>query len=460
MERAIKLSLVFVFAMLFFTQVPAYDKYSGCELHANITTKEYSFLVKVLVACAGVPREDISIKVSGPENFVVSGVTDSQGIFSFTAETPGYYIISTPFTDDKILLRRPAKLTVTRNFNNYQICSPEVSSVLIKDSEKEFMLALYDKNCAIYSTQSPEFEIHYGSWPYIKSVFKAGKHINIELPDIIVTGTPFIVKAYDNSAPLANVKIKVDEHEVLTDSEGRASLTLPTEGTFELIAEKMGFVSTSITIKVEKPRKFSVIMPSKVAQNKLFEITVKDSVSGVPVSGVEVLVGEKKFITDKSGRVFTSASSLGKVPVIFTKQGYETYRSEIFVEKSSKENNLLVSYPNSLYPGSSFSIIVQTADGPVEGASVVIGDKEYVTDAGGVAKIDPMRPGVYLAHIKKSGFEEVFVKITVVPLDKFPENYQKVESPHIGYFIALCCSLAIMFIGLYMMWHRRRYGYV
>ncbi|MCD6247820.1 MAG: carboxypeptidase regulatory-like domain-containing protein [Candidatus Diapherotrites archaeon] len=438
--------------------------FSVCKIYTNYGEIDGKFQATVMFICDGFAIPEKEFTIIGPENFKLKAKTDGNGVFAFTPEKVGGYYINVIMdgstTDSKILVHKRPEITVKRNFNTYKICADvNLGLFKIRDGESTIILLQEPDNCATYVTDSDSFIIIAGGEGfYTENIFKAGKFVRISVPEKIIAGKQFVVRAYDNSEPIEGALIKIGDVEKTTDAEGKATFIFSEPKEMQIVAKKTGLKESSLSIKIEEGQALKLSIPSKISPNQAFEVKVTDG-SG-PVKGAIVSVGGDKRVTGEDGTALFSVGSSGTYAVKAVKDGFYEGKAllTIGVEKTAIKE-MYISIPELMYEGQVLSVIVNSLEGPVKGAKIEINGKEYFTDAEGRARIAGLSAGSYKVKIEKSGFAPTEAKVKIIKsiVEERPVIREDVK---IALFIALVCSLGICFIGTYMVWHKRRYGFV
>ncbi len=160
-----------------------------------------------------------------------------------------------------------------------------------------------------------------------------------------------------------NATITVAGYSALSDSSGFYNLsTLVLEGTYNIIAQKLGFdpsignvsvnfssyvIQKNMTLKAETPAQESETLTPLVFGK------VTDT-SGSALSGVNVSLGNSTVVTNTSGEYsFRPLVSVGTYPIIAIKQNYDNYYANLnFTLSTSSVNHNITMSPSNLnnYP--------------------------------------------------------------------------------------------------------------
>jgi uncharacterized membrane protein len=240
---------------------------------------------------------------------------------------------------------------------------------------------------------------------------------NFCLNEIIVPGsiTGSITNAEDGSA-ISGAEVSDGSRTALTDALGTYTINNVPPGSYQVIASKEGYESSSLTVTV-----FSGV--TAVANFSLSEIIVPGTITGSitnaedgsAISGAEVSVGSRTALTDALGTYTIDNVPAGSYPVVASKEGYETTSLTVDVlPKATAVANFYLS--EIVVPGSITGIVTDAKYGsPIVGATVSDGtSRTATTDASGKYIIVDVPPGSYEVIASKQGYESVTSSTTVV----------------------------------------------
>ncbi len=449
--------------LLSFSAFASVEDCTVLEMHPSIVIEEESARISVIAECDGSALQNAKIKITYPSGETSTTKTSSTGeIFLETSER-GRFIFEFLMADGALTNEKtiefPEKemnLTVTRNGDTYTVCSDsDVTQFEVVDNGTLNIIPAGENNCADYTTESGEFsaavtEFNEETEEFTETVIGAGKRLRIEAPEEVFAGQSFVARVFDNSEPAEGATVKFMGEEKKANADGEVVFTPLESGELMLTASKEGLASAEAkTTAVEELQELSVEFPPETMPGKLIEIEVK--AGETPVEGAIVSLGETKKATNEEGLAFFSVTEKGMFDLSVSKKGFNEFFSTMqsVVEEIPR---LEIIAPQKLPEGHSLRVSVESDNKPVEGATVVAGEKEMQTGTEGAAVFTGLNAGKIEISASKEGFEGASAETEIV---KAPE--QVVESGP-DYLPAAVGGIAIILlvIGIARFYFKRR----
>ena len=313
-------------------------------------TEETSFQITIIDNSAlgqGIPG--VAVRISWDDTIHVTGISgttvvqapsvDQTTEFTINASCPGYEPATKPITvvdsSSYLIIEAPNSLYEGENFDVIIQGQTPFHTEFIDNAEVIF-------NSTLYHTVNGRVQIHA---PYVQNdqVFQltaskegflsAKKNIlvknremhqlEIEAPDLVTAGTPFIVSVTSKGLPVETVSVYFQNHLFFTNSSGQVIITAPlVEGDtrYEITAQKTGYLDASV---------FITVLPQE-ERNEYGRIHgVISSSTGYPLENVSVcairLDDDAKTcdVTDIHGSYFLSIPS-GQYTIQARKKFYTT----------------------------------------------------------------------------------------------------------------------------------------
>lgn len=308
----------------------------------------------------------------------------------------------------------------------------------------------------------------------VKVVFNK---INLILPPMSVTAVclqtsdeefktvSFQLKSTDGITirNLVKAAITIDGDTLYSDDKGEAKASI-SQGSHTMKISKYGYWPIDATLTV-----FSDTTISEVLTEKATDATflVKDKISGMPVNGCELTIGNQVHISGPDGTVGFSA-----LPPEFSVKGIkEHYRDT--VQSFTIQSGTLIFYIEPVLYRAEFQITNIFSNISLPGISVLVGNDSLKTDASG-------KTFIYLSHtqyplkITHTYYEEVTDSVTVssdtlfnywlTPLYadvkfRLTKNTTPVNSALIEINDTTCVTNAFGIANLYRLPTRKTYNY-
>jgi len=143
----------------------------------------------------------------------------------------------------------------------------------------------------------------------------------------IYQGETLTVTVTSGSMPLANVNVEFAETTIATDSQGKATFTVPDPGVesaiYTIIAEKAGYTTAEKSITVIKVYQIQIVGPSTApAMGESFSVSV--IVNGAPLAGATATFNGKTYTSDATGKVtLTAPNNAGDYAIVASYGNYK-----------------------------------------------------------------------------------------------------------------------------------------
>jgi uncharacterized membrane protein len=218
----------------------------------------------------------------------------------------------------------------------------------------------------------------------------------------------------DGSA-ISGVEVSDGSRTALTDGAGSYTIDNVPPGSYQVVASKDGYESSSLTVTVLEGNTAAanlcltrIIVPGSITGS------ITDAKDGSAISGAEVSDGSRTALTDALGTYTIDSVPPGSYQVVASKEGYESASLTVTVlEGSTAVANFSLS--QIISPGSITGRVIDAADGlPLVGATVTDGTRTTTTDGTGKYTIANVLPGTYQATASKAGYYSSSVAVTVL----------------------------------------------
>jgi subtilisin family serine protease/uncharacterized membrane protein len=238
---------------------------------------------------------------------------------------------------------------------------------------------------------------------------------NFSLSQIILPGsiTGSVTDAKDGAA-IVGVTVSDGTRTATTDASGKYTITAVPPGTYQVVASKEGYQTSSLTVSVLQGA-------IAVANFSLSQIILPGSITGSvtdakgsPIVGVAVTDGTRTALTDALGSYSIGNVTPGNYQVTASKSGYQSSSLTVsVVSGTTAVANFSLS--QIILPGSITGSVTDAKDGsPIGGAQVSDGIRTVLTDAAGKYTISNVPPGTYQVVASKEGYETSFSAVGVL----------------------------------------------
>jgi thermitase len=222
-----------------------------------------------------------------------------------------------------------------------------------------------------------------------------------------------VTDAEDGSA-ISGTEVSDGIRTALTDAAGQYTINDVPPGSYQVVASKEGYETSSLTVNV-------LSGTTSVADFSLTQTIVPGSITGSvtdgednsPIVGATVTDGTRTTTTDATGKYTIADVSPGSYEVTASREGYQTSSSTVDVLSGS---NAVVDFSLNevIVLGSITGSVTDAKDGsPVAGATVSDGVRTATTDATGKYTIADVPSGSYEVTASKEGYESMTSGVTV-----------------------------------------------
>jgi protocatechuate 3,4-dioxygenase beta subunit len=222
-----------------------------------------------------------------------------------------------------------------------------------------------------------------------------------------------VTDAGDSSA-ISGVRVSDGIRTYFTDSAGKYTIDNVPPGSYQVVADKEGYESSSLMVTVlEETTTVADFSLSQIIVLGSITGTVTDTEDGSPVAGATVTDGTRTTTTDATGEYNIANMPPGTYQVTASKSGYES--SSLTVTVSAEITAVAnLSLTRIIVAGAITGTVNDAEDGsPVAGATVSDGIRTTTTDSTGKYTIADVPPGTYQVTASKSGYESSSLTVTV-----------------------------------------------
>jgi thermitase len=224
-----------------------------------------------------------------------------------------------------------------------------------------------------------------------------------------------VTDAEDGSA-ISGAQVSDGIRTSFTDSAGKYTIDSVPPGNYQVVADKEGYESSSLTVTILQGSTAVVDFSlSEVIVTGAITGSVTDAEDGSPVAGAVVSDGTRTTTTDASGEYTITGVPVGNYQVNASKEGYES--SSLMATVLSGGTAVAdFSLNEIILPGSITGTVTDAKDGsPIAGAVVSDGTRTTTTDATGKYTIANMMPDTYQVMASKSDYHGSSLTVTVLP---------------------------------------------
>jgi uncharacterized membrane protein len=236
----------------------------------------------------------------------------------------------------------------------------------------------------------------------------------LSLSRIIVPGsiTGSATDAKDGS-PMVGATVSDGTRAATTDAFGKYTIVDVPAGSYQVVASKAGYQSSSLTVTV-------VAGATAIANFSLSQIILPGSITGSvanakgsPIVGAAVSDGTRTATTDATGKYTIANVPPGTYQVVASKEGYESSSRTVSVlQGATAIANFSLS--QIILPGSITGSVIDAKGSPIVGAAVTDGTRTATTDASGKYTIADVPLGTYQVVASKEGYDSLTSSVAVV----------------------------------------------
>jgi hypothetical protein len=219
----------------------------------------------------------------------------------------------------------------------------------------------------------------------------------------------------EDGSTISGAEVSDGIRTALTDGAGMYTIDGVPPGSYQVVASKEGYQTSSSTVAVLEG-------DTAVADFSLSEIVavpgsitglVTDANDGSPIVGATVTDGVGTATTDGAGKYTLADVPAGSHEVTASKEGYES--SCLMVDVLSGTTAVAdFSLIEIIVPGGITGTVTDAEDGsPIVGAMVTDGARTATTDAFGEYSLTDVLPGSYEVTASKEGYESTTSGVTV-----------------------------------------------
>jgi thermitase len=231
-----------------------------------------------------------------------------------------------------------------------------------------------------------------------------------------------------NGSAIFGAQVSDGTGTALTDALGSYTIDNVPPGSYQVVADKEGYVTSSLAVNV-------LSETTAVADFSLSQIVVPGSITGSvidakdgsPIVGAAVSDGNRTALTDALGSYTIGNVPPGSYQVVASKEGYETSSSTVSVlQGTTAIANFCLS--QIIVPGSITGSVTDAKDGsPMVGATVSDGARTALTDAGGQYIIGGVPEGSYTVTASAAGYPASSQAVSVVAAQTATVNFALTE---------------------------------
>jgi protocatechuate 3,4-dioxygenase beta subunit len=238
---------------------------------------------------------------------------------------------------------------------------------------------------------------------------------NFSLSQIILPGsiTGSVTDAKDGS-PIVGATVSDSVRTATTDATGKYTIADVPPGTYQVVASKQGYQSSSLTVNVLSGATAlanlslsQIILPGSITGS------VTDAKDGSPIVGATVSDSVRTATTDATGTYTIANVPPGSYQVTASKEGYQSSSSTVGVlQGATAVANFSLS--QIILPGRITGTVTSAKDGsPLVGATVSDSIRTATTDATGKYTIANVLPGTYQVVASKEGYQNSSLTVNV-----------------------------------------------
>ena len=317
---------------------------SAGEASLNLIDDTYNYTVSK----SGFEEETGSVTVAG------SAVTETVVL------TPQTYNVSFNVTDESSTAIQGANISINGN-------------TITTDTNGDASINLPNGNYS-YTVSKDGFEGYPGSI----SVTGDDVPVDITMSESSYT-VLFNVNMEGSEEPLGNANISIDGNDLLTNTEGNASVSLP-NGEYPYTITLSGYEEETGSIIVSGSNVTEDVALTQLTYSLSFNVRDENT---DPLQGAVITVNETELTTDQNGDASVNLPD-GDYPYTVSKDGYGNESGSVTISGTNfTENVVLTTTKYTL----TFSVTDENSD-PIEGATIEVNQTTLSTNAAGEVSID------------------------------------------------------------------------
>jgi thermitase len=423
------------------------DGYQSSSLTVNVvseTTAVANFSLSQIVVPGSITgsvtdaKDGAAIVGATVSDGTRTATTDASGKYTITAVPPGTYQVTASksgYQSSSLTVNVVSETTAVANFSLSQILTPGSITGSVTDAKDGSAISGAQVSAGtrtVTTDASGKYTVANvppGTYVVVASkagyqnssltvnVFSGGTTIaKFSLSQILTPGsiTGSVTDAQGGS-PIVSATVSDGNRTATTDASGKYTIADVPSGTYQVVASKEGYESSSLTV--------SVLSGATVLANlSLSQIILPGSITGAvtnakdgsPIVGVAVSDGTRTATTDATGKYTIANVPPGTYQVVASKEGYES--SSLTVSVLSGATVLAnLSLSQIILPGSITGSVTNAKDGsPIVGAVVSDGNGTALTDALGTYTIADVPSGTYQVVATKQGYESSSLTVNVL----------------------------------------------
>src|SRR5699024_1927675 len=201
----------------------------------------------------------------------------------------------------------------------------------------------------------------------------------------------------EESVPVSNVSMTLNDREIYTDVNGQAVFSEVPVGeatyTINSVPEGYSLEQTTGTVVVDPttPTEATINLSADVDTNNIEFVVTNEAFE--PINGVEIQIADSVYTTTETGRVETEALPVGgySYDVISAPEGFEIPVSGSVNVVESAPTEEAIALPTSVTYGSLLVNVVDDSQQPIIGAELTLGEQTAITNGSGHAIFEDLK---------------------------------------------------------------------
>src|SRR5699024_9907312 len=222
--------------------------------------------------------------------------------------------------------------------------------------------------------------------------------ISVErIPETPEANTVTLTVLDEESVPVSNVSMTLNDREIYTDVNGQAVFSEVPVGeatyTINSVPEGYSLEQTTGTVVVDPttPTEATINLSADVDTNNIEFVVTNEAFE--PINGVEIQIADSVYTTTETGRVETEALPVGgySYDVISAPEGFEIPVSGSVNVVESAPTEEAIALPTSVTYGSLLVNVVDDSQQPIIGAELTLGEQTAITNGSGHAIFEDLK---------------------------------------------------------------------